>query len=314
MATIEAALSAIVSPTPISMPSSTSRPAACAAARAARGRRRPGRGAGRRRAARCGSPGSSAYQSAPAARRSRQRRRRHDAGRDHDGQPGAARTAAPDQRAPRSARSSMDDGVLAHCQIQQIDPGGCQFAADGHDLVDRLAVPGARAVAATIEAERAAIAAVRGEVDEPVGEDGVAELPPAQLAGGGEQRLRRRSVGHGEQARHSRRPSASPARTRQMWLSASDLPGCVCHVSFLDGCMRSPTGGQRAPAAAVARRPARTRNGKGAGGRAPAGARPSPHDLCACASAARDRRHEREHVAVAPPPCPWPASDVRCGC
>ena len=73
-------------------------------------------------------------------------------------------------------------GVLAHCQVRQVDPGVLQASGQLDDLLPVLAVPLYLAVGPPEVAERAVVLAVGGEVDEAVGEDlpaepGVPDLP-----------------------------------------------------------------------------------------------------------------------------------------
>ena len=189
MATMERARSAAVSPIPVSRPSSTSRPARRAALRAAT--RAANGWPMRRRSYSSGVCVSwySAYQSAPPPQLAQHASRQH-AGRDHHRRARVSRTRRHEVEQRRVAGLVVDDGVLAHRQVEEDDARGREVAADGHDLVGGLAVARALVVVGAVEAERALVAAVGGEVDEAVEEDGVAGVPLAHLARGREHQRR----------------------------------------------------------------------------------------------------------------------------
>ena len=104
------------------------------------------------------------------------------------GVPVARTTAA--TRSTSVAGLVVHQGVLAHREVEQHHAGGGEVAADLDHLVGGLAVARALVVAGAVEAERARVAAVGGEVDEPVEEHGVAGVAGAQLPGGGEDERR----------------------------------------------------------------------------------------------------------------------------
>ena len=127
--------------------------------------------------------------------------RRHHPGRHHHRQPGDLTHGGHQLGERREVPALVHRRILAHGQVEQVDARCGQVAADRHNLFDWLAVARTLAVAAAVEAERAAIATVGGEVDEAVREDDIAEVAPAQLARRGEERLPRLAVGCGEQPR-----------------------------------------------------------------------------------------------------------------
>ena len=213
-----AARSAAVSPMPVSMPSSTSRPARRAALRAAaRSVERLAHAQARRRARACGSPGTARTSRRRRARRLAQHRRRaRTPGETMTGSPSPSFTAATSSSSAGVAGVVVDERVLAHGEVEQHDAGRGEVAADGHDLVERLAIARALVVVGAVEAEGALVAAVGGEVDEPVEEDGVAEC--AARAARARRRRRRRGASSPAASSVSRSLAGRRAASARRWI------------------------------------------------------------------------------------------------
>ena len=148
------------------------------------------RRAGARRAPACASPGT--------ARTSRRRPRSSSRSAGSGSTPGETMTGSPSPSATAATSStsaawpgsSWMHGVLAHGEVEQDDAGLGEVAADRDHLVRGLAVARALVVVRAVEAERARVAAVGGEVHEAVQEHRVARVPRAHLAGGREHQRR----------------------------------------------------------------------------------------------------------------------------
>ena len=192
----------------------------------------------------------------------------------------------------------VDRRVLPHRQVQEDDARGGEVAADGHDLFGGLAVARALVVVRAVEAERALVAAVGGEVHEAVEEDGVAGVPRSAA------RARPRTPAAPRRRRAAApRGRARPARLRSRMRaqrSPMEAPGPLTGVTGTRGRPRGAAA-TRAWAASAAGRRARGRRA------ASAAATPSSSSTAGAASTGAVIQQEPYPMACAALQSSWTA-------